>query len=197
MVQRCTKEFQFLPVMVQSNTIYARSRNSSTEPSMEPLAPSDHCAESRVRIHRVPGRYQARIGARVVADSEDLLRVEEDDHAPVLYFPRPDVCWGHFVPGTLRTHCPWKGEASHFTIRVGREAAANGAWSYESPLAAVAALRGRVAFYSELVTVESAARRSLDEQSRSVSWLDRARVRPLLVSLVFVLLPLAAQGSLR
>jgi uncharacterized protein (DUF427 family) len=48
------------------------------------------------------------------------------------------------------TFCPFKGTASHWTVG-GVE---NAAWSYEDPKDEVAAIRGRLAFYPDRVTVE-------------------------------------------
>jgi uncharacterized protein (DUF427 family) len=51
------------------------------------------------------------------------------------------------APAARRTVCPWKGDASYFSL----EGAENAVWSYESPKAEVAAIAGRLAFYPDKV----------------------------------------------
>jgi uncharacterized protein (DUF427 family) len=46
-----------------------------------------------------------------------------------------------------KTQCPYKGEASHYSLRAADRVALNAVWSYERPLAAVAAVAGYLAFY--------------------------------------------------
>jgi uncharacterized protein (DUF427 family) len=49
------------------------------------------------------------------------------------------------------THCPYKGDASYFSIRVGDRLSENAIWSYEQPFPAVAEIKELLAFYSNRV----------------------------------------------
>ena len=49
------------------------------------------------------------------------------------------------------SHCPWKGDARYYSITVGERIAANAIWSYETPIEAVAAISGYLAFYPDRV----------------------------------------------
>ena len=49
------------------------------------------------------------------------------------------------------THCPFKGDASYFTLKDGSAEAANAVWSYEAPFPAVAEIAGHLAFYPDKV----------------------------------------------
>ena len=65
---------------------------------------------------------------------------------PVYYFPQGDVRMDLMQPSSHRTCCPYKGEASYWTIKAAQRAAENGAWSYPDPSTECAALKGCVAF---------------------------------------------------
>jgi uncharacterized protein (DUF427 family) len=50
-----------------------------------------------------------------------------------------------------RTYCPYKGDASYFTILAGGRSADNAVWSYEQPFPAMAAIKDYLAFYASRV----------------------------------------------
>jgi uncharacterized protein (DUF427 family) len=53
------------------------------------------------------------------------------------------------------TYCPYKGDASYFSILVGGERSIDAVWTYETPYAAVAGIKGHFAFYPDRVdTIE-------------------------------------------
>ncbi|MCA9773014.1 MAG: DUF427 domain-containing protein [Myxococcales bacterium] len=57
----------------------------------------------------------------------------------------------HLVATDHHTHCPFKGDASYYSIRVGEREAANAIWYYPKPIEAVAEIAGHVAFYTDRV----------------------------------------------
>jgi uncharacterized protein (DUF427 family) len=76
--------------------------------------------------------------------------VEIDDTVVVEgnhYFPMDAVADGVLVPSDTTSRCPWKGEASYFTVVVDGERNTDAAWSYPEPKDAAAEIRGRVAFW--------------------------------------------------
>ncbi len=84
----------------------------------------------------------------VLAESDDGVVVEGN-----YYFP-PDSINHDYLEATDRhTSCPWKGEASYYTIRVNGDALPNGAWTYPQPKDAAKQIKDHVAFYPQ-VTVE-------------------------------------------
>jgi uncharacterized protein (DUF427 family) len=93
-------------------------------------------------------RMQVVVGGEVIADSTDAVRLEEGSYPPVYYFPRKDVKMDRLERTSHRTHCPHKGDASYFSIKGGPQ---NAAWSYETPLEKMAAIRGLLAFYPDKV----------------------------------------------
>ncbi len=94
-----------------------------------------------------------RDGERVLADSRTPVVVYETGLVPRYYLPREDVDWSALQPAGAWSECPYKGEASQYWARAG-DAEREIAWSYPDPLPALASIAGRVAFYSERVTVE-------------------------------------------
>lgn len=86
-------------------------------------------------------------GGVTVADTNRALVVYETRLSPVYYLPTEDVRMDLMEPTEYRTHCPFKGDASYWTLRVGDRVAENVVWAYEQPLPEAAALAGHVAFY--------------------------------------------------
>lgn len=67
----------------------------------------------------------------------------------VFYIPRQDVALEQLSPSMTRTHCPYKGEASYFSVRDG--ATKDVAWSYEDPFDHMLIIKGHLAFYPDRV----------------------------------------------
>jgi uncharacterized protein (DUF427 family) len=97
-------------------------------------------------------RMRAMFEGETVVDSRRPKLLHEHGLLPVLYFPRDEVRMDLLEPSERRTHCPWKGEASHFHLRVGDRVSENAAWSYPDPIdEAPGALAGLIAFYWDRV----------------------------------------------
>jgi uncharacterized protein (DUF427 family) len=109
-----------------------------------------------VRLDASPTRRHARFAGETVADSAEALVVRETKHDPVVYFPRKDVRFDLLERTDHHTFCPFKGEASYWTLRVGERVAENAVWGYEDPFEEVAALADYVAFYPDRVEVSEA-----------------------------------------
>jgi uncharacterized protein (DUF427 family) len=84
-----------------------------------------------------------------LADSEHT-EVVEGNH----YFPPESVNSKYFRESDTQTHCPWKGEASHYSIEVDGSSAEDAAWYYPEPKEAAANIKDHVAFYGNKVQVE-------------------------------------------
>jgi len=101
-------------------------------------------ASARVRV-----TYQGEL----IADTRDALEMHESmgketsTLAPVVYYiPRKDVKMDRLVSTSHRTHCPFKGDASYFSLKGGPE---NAVWSYETPYDEMQAIGERLAFYPD------------------------------------------------
>jgi uncharacterized protein (DUF427 family) len=109
--------------------------------------------EYRVELIRREKRIRVSFAGEILVDTEGALEVLETRHAPVLYFPRDDARMDLFERTDHHTFCPFKGEASYFSLRVGEQAAENAVWTYEDPFAEVAGLANRLAFYADRVEI--------------------------------------------
>ncbi len=105
----------------------------------------------RVDLERRGARVVVRFNGEVVVDTENALVVQETKHDPVLYFPREDVRMELLERTDHETFCPFKGEASYWTLSAGDRRAENAVWSYEDPFDPVAGLKDYVAFYGDRV----------------------------------------------
>jgi uncharacterized protein (DUF427 family) len=108
-----------------------------------------------ISIERNPNRIVISIAGRMIADTKDALMLTESGHAPVQYIPRKDVDMTLLERTDHATYCPYKGDCSYFNIPQGGERAIHAVWTYEDPYAAVASIRGHLAFYRDRVdTIE-------------------------------------------
>jgi len=92
-----------------------------------------------------------------IADSDDVLVLKEASYPAVFYFPRDDVRMAFLRRTDKVTHCPYKGDASYFTIYRDGTLVENAVWSYETPYPAVEQIANRVAFYPEHVEFQLGA----------------------------------------
>ncbi|WJR66072.1 DUF427 domain-containing protein [Neorhizobium sp. CSC1952] len=104
-----------------------------------------------ITVERNPARVVVKLGGKVVADSADTLTLREASYPPVHYIPRKDVDMSLLERTAHETYCPYKGEASYFSIPAGGERSKNAVWSYEHPYDAVAGIKEHVAFYPDRV----------------------------------------------
>ena len=104
-----------------------------------------------ISVERNPSRVVISIAGRVVADTREALTLGEAHYPAVQYIPRRDVDMTLLARTDRSTYCPYKGDASYFSIPVGGERSIDAVWSYETPYAAVAGIKDHLAFYSDRV----------------------------------------------
>ena len=97
-------------------------------------------------------RIRVEVGGETIADSRRVMMLHESGLQPVYYFPPDDVRAEVLEPTDKHTHCPKKGDASYYSIRVGDHVVKDGAWYYPDPLPdAPPLLAGLIAFYFDRV----------------------------------------------
>jgi uncharacterized protein (DUF427 family) len=104
-----------------------------------------------ISIERNSRRVVVKLGGTVIADTTKALTLNEANYPPVLYVSREDARMDLLQLSELHTYCPYKGEASYFSIPVGGEKAINAVWTYEEPYPAVAEIEDHLAFYQDRV----------------------------------------------
>jgi uncharacterized protein (DUF427 family) len=98
-----------------------------------------------------PKRVRVTFNGRVIADTRRALTLREASYRAVQYIPRADVDMTLLERTTHATYCPYKGDASYFTLAVDGRVSDNAAWSYEAPYPAVAGIGEYLAFYPSRV----------------------------------------------
>jgi uncharacterized protein (DUF427 family) len=111
--------------------------------NFEVEAPSDHV----LFFEDSPRRVRVVLGGETVADSRRVKLMHETRHLPVYYFPEEDVRMELLESTDHTTTCPFKGEASHWSVRVGEIVAENAVWSYPDPIESAPPIEGYLAFY--------------------------------------------------
>jgi uncharacterized protein (DUF427 family) len=107
-----------------------------------------------ITIEPNPGRVIVTTGGRVVADTRHALTLREAGYAPVQYVPLEDVETELLTPSDHETYCPFKGEASYYSIPAAGDRGLDAVWEYRAPYDAVSSIRGHVAFYPDRVEIE-------------------------------------------
>lgn len=105
----------------------------------------------RIVIEETDRRVVVSVGGVEIANSNRPLLLQEGDYPATCYIPVADVRMDLLEQTDLVTHCPYKGDASYWTIRAGEQVLENGVWGYLEPLAECPQSRGYLAFYADRV----------------------------------------------
>jgi uncharacterized protein (DUF427 family) len=114
--------------------------------------------EHPITIAPTRGRVQVRVNGQIVADTDRALGLKESSLPVVQYIPMADVVQDLLTRTTTSTYCPYKGEASYYSVTAtAGDTVDDVIWTYEQPYPAVAAIAGHVAFYPDKadISVES------------------------------------------
>jgi uncharacterized protein (DUF427 family) len=104
-----------------------------------------------ITIAANPYRVVVRVAGKVIADTTDALTLREASYPPVQYIPRRDVDMAALTRSEHTTYCPYKSDASYYSIPAGGERSRNAVWTYENPFEAMAQIKDYVAFYPDRV----------------------------------------------
>jgi uncharacterized protein (DUF427 family) len=125
---------------------------------MNPAPGFRNYPEHRVEVGPARAHVRVTYQGELIADTREAVELHESTGegkktvAPVVYYiPRKDVRMDRLVRSSHRTHCPFKGDASYFSVAGGPE---NAVWSYEVPYDEMRAIKERLAFYPDKFTVQ-------------------------------------------
>jgi uncharacterized protein (DUF427 family) len=104
-----------------------------------------------ISVEANPSRVIVKVGGKVIADTRDALTLREAHYPPVQYVPRRDVDMTALARSEHTTYCPYKGDASYYSIPAGGNRSLNAVWTYETPFEAVAQIKEHLAFYPDRV----------------------------------------------
>jgi uncharacterized protein (DUF427 family) len=117
-------------------------------PAVQPKIPGkDH----PITVTPSPKRVRIIYRGKVIADTRRALDLKEATYPSVMYIPRADADMSVLRKTDHRTICPYKGEASYFSIEAHGQTAENAVWSYENPFPAMAQIKEHLAFYHDRV----------------------------------------------
>lgn len=103
----------------------------------------------RLLFSAFPRRVRALLGGETILNTTSGMLLHESQILPRLYFPLSDLRSEFLEPSDHSTHCPFKGDASYRSIRIGDHFAENALWLYEEPVEESSWLRGYGSLYWE------------------------------------------------
>jgi uncharacterized protein (DUF427 family) len=98
-----------------------------------------------------PGRVRASVDGKQVFDTTRAKLLREGRLEPRVYVPVEDLNKAVLEPSDHSTHCPFKGDASYWSIRVGDRLVENAIWTYPKPIDSAPWLEGYASVYREKV----------------------------------------------
>jgi len=104
-----------------------------------------------ITIEANSSRVVVTVAGKVIADTREALTLREAAYPAVQYIPRRDVDMAALTRSGHTTYCPYKGDASYYSIPAGGDRSLNAVWTYETPFAAMAQIKDYVAFYPDRV----------------------------------------------
>ncbi len=108
-------------------------------------------AKHPITVTPTAGRVVVTVAGKVVADSRNALTLQESTYPAVQYVPIADVDAALLERTSTESYCPFKGEASYYSIPAGGAKAVDAIWEYREPHDAVAEIKDHVAFYPDRV----------------------------------------------
>jgi uncharacterized protein (DUF427 family) len=114
---------------------------------------STHPRDPYTRIDILPSSRHVRIeaGGMTVAETTKPTLLFETGLRARYYLPKTHARMDLLTPSETVSHCPYKGEAEHWSLRVGDAVLADVAWSYRTPLPESQKVAGLLSFYTEKV----------------------------------------------
>jgi uncharacterized protein (DUF427 family) len=103
----------------------------------------------KLLAHPFPRRIRAEFAGRTIIDTIAGVLLHETALPPRLYVPETDIDASAFVPSAHSTHCPFKGDATYRTLKVGDRVVENALWAYPDPKPEAPWLAGYASLYWE------------------------------------------------
>lgn len=105
----------------------------------------------KIVISPAKEKVAVRFAGQVIAETDRALRLQEASYPTVFYVPIADVAADVLQKTGHSTYCPFKGEASYWTLSANGKVSENAVWGYETPYDEVMSIKDHVAFYPNRV----------------------------------------------
>jgi uncharacterized protein (DUF427 family) len=125
--------------------------NMTDKPKLQPGP--DH----PITVEANPRRVVVTVGGTKIADTTAALTLRESTYPAVSYVPRADVDMSLLERTEHTSYCPYKGDASYYSIKADGRSLDNAVWTYEQPYDSVATIRDHLAFYPDRVELTEEA----------------------------------------
>jgi uncharacterized protein (DUF427 family) len=106
----------------------------------------------RVAVKPAARRVQVTFQGELIADTTNAVEMEEGRYPVVFYVPRADAKMDRLEKSSHKTYCPFKGDASYFSVKGGPQ---NAVWSYETPYDEVLPIREHLVFYADKFEIKA------------------------------------------
>ena len=116
-----------------------------TKPVLQPSP------EHPITVTPNPAHIVVTVAGQVVADTTRALTLQESTYPAVQYIPIEDVDRALLERTETTSYCPFKGDASYYSIPAGGDRSTDAIWVYEHPHDAVKEIKDHVAFYPNRV----------------------------------------------
>jgi uncharacterized protein (DUF427 family) len=94
---------------------------------------------------------EVRVDGTLIAASDHPVVLEETGLPARYYLPRDDVRMDLLRPTSFSTTCPFKGDASYWTLELDGTTHDGIVWSYEHPIPGAEGITGLLSFYNDRV----------------------------------------------
>lgn len=108
-----------------------------------------------ITIEPYVGTVTVRAGDTVIASSTKAKVLTEAPYPAAFYIPFADIDFDRLSGTEHSTHCPYKGDASYWSVLPAGETGQNAMWAYERPFDEMTEIRDHGAFYANKVTIEA------------------------------------------
>jgi uncharacterized protein (DUF427 family) len=113
------------------------------------------CLDKDIRITPAKGRVHVIFDDAEIASSLNALELDEPGELLRIYVPREDVRPDILEASETRTHSPYMGDASYYTIKTLTATSADAVWYYPDPCPLVAPIRDHLAFRGDKIEYRS------------------------------------------
>ena len=106
-----------------------------------------------ITVEPNPSHITVTLDGRVIAETDKALELREASYPAVQYIPLADVDKTVLADSDHQTYCPFKGDASYYSVAHNGHTLENAVWTYRAPYDAVAPIADHVAFYPDKVEI--------------------------------------------